>query len=212
MELITTHEQYVYLKSYLEQLLSDPNHNPNDAQMTAQMTAQRLEEYEREVLGIKPEFRVDDEETLEWYVGKLADLESKKKRIQAQADAMIADCQREIDGLQWRFGDQADKVLRSLLSGRRKSVKFLTGTIGLRSTPAKVKDGGLDLTALSFFHPDIYKAVVSEKVDYNALNRMVKVVDGQPVDAESGEVLEVAGLQIVPAVEKMYVKAGAEND
>lgn len=204
---IETHEQYVAMQEQFAAIASNPE-TATSVDALAEISA-ALTAYEREVLGCQPTFQVDNEDTLSWYVGKIADLESKKKRIQAQADAMIADCQREIDGLQWRFGDQVEGVLRSLLTGRKKSVKFLTGTIGLRKTAGRVSFEGESYAALP---AELHDKVVVEKVDSTALNRMVKVVDGKAYLTETGEELSVPGLIIKPESEKLYVKVGQEED
>lgn len=154
-------------------------------------------------------FQVDTMERLEWYVAKVAEKESLKKRIQAQADAMIADVEREIAGLQWRFGDQAEAFLRTQLTGKKKSLKTLRGTIGLRKTPGRVSVG--DAEALLASLPDTKNEFVVEKVDSTALNRFFKVVGNKAYRIDTGEEVAVPGLVIKPEGETLYVKSAGDE-
>lgn len=204
--MIETHAQYVAMQQQFNAIVDAPETDTSAgalAELSAALTA-----YEHDVLGVREAFQVDDEDKLSWYTGKIADLESKKKRIQAQADAMIADCQREIDGLEWRFGEQAQRVLRGLLKGKRKSVKFLTGTIGLRKTAGRVSFEGESYATLP---AELHDKVVVEKVDSAALNRLIKVVDGRAYRVDTGEEVEADGLVVKPESEKLYVKAGGDE-
>lgn len=205
---IETHEQYLAAKNRFY-VLDHTAGLSDDGYAEMHDLATSILDYERDVLGIVPEFRVRDSESLEWYIGKIADLESKKKRIQAQADAMIKDIDRNLAGLEFRFGDQAERVLRDQLTGKRKSLKTLHGTIGLRKTPGRVGFGG-PLERLAEQLGDEFAHTVT-KVDSAALNKAIKVVGGTAYFVDGGEEVQIEGLEIKPEGEKLYIKAGSEE-
>lgn len=206
-----THQEYLDAIAFLNQwFAADPERTIDDIQSytPAGDALYRIQEYERvhEIEQPPVAFRIDTAERLAWYTGKLVEAEAKKKRIQAQADAMIADVDRDVRGLQWRYGEQAESMLRELLTqGRKgaKSVKFLTGTITLKKTPGRVKFDG-DLTNIPF---ELYEHVVSKKVDATALNKLIKVVGNTAYDTSTGQELSFEGLSVTPEGEKIAVKA-----
>lgn len=173
----------------------------------------RLKEYETEVLHMDtPEaFAIDTEERLEWFVGKVADLESKRKRVLSQAAAMVKDIDNQLAGIKFRYGQQAEDTLRSLLNGRSKSRKFLTGTVGVRKTPARVSVQD-HATLYAELPEDLRDEVSVHKIDPTILNRMVKVVDGHAYRTDTGEDVTVNGLKVVDPGEAFYVKTGDESD
>lgn len=201
--MIDTHEQYLAAKQSFYELNRDPFAD------TADMDAvcEQIMTYEREVLGLKPAFQVDSEDTLRWYIGRVTDAQSKQARIQAQADAMKADLQREIDGLEFRFGEQAARVARTLLDGKKKSVKFLEGTAQFRKVPGRVSADG-DIS--SFLSEELRSRLYVSRLDSAELNRVFKVVGEAVYDAESGEQVTIPGLNVKPEGETFSIKAGKE--
>ncbi|TDE87393.1 host-nuclease inhibitor Gam family protein [Deinococcus sp. S9] len=204
MTTIETHEQYLAAKQRFHELDQQADASPEELSDLASA----ILAYEEEVIGVKPAFEVRDLDTLSWYVEKQSDLASKIKRIEAQAAAMIRDVQREIDGLEYRFGHQAERVLRENLTGKKKSLKFLQGTIGLRKTPGRVKfEGDIRDLPLAVAMRD----VVITKVDQTKLNREIKVVGDKAYLLETGEEIGFPGLTVTPEGEKVFVKAGQED-
>lgn len=206
--MIESYEEYTNAQARLSELGASAFTLPED-EAEMHTLAEEIQAYEQAV-GFRPAFEVCDEDSLAWYVGKIADAESRKKRIEAQAKAMIADEDRRIEGLQWRYGTQAEAVMRELLTqGRKgaKSVKLLTGTIGVKKTPGRVKFDG-DVQAIPH---GLFEHVVVQKVDAAELNRRIKVVGDTAYSVATGEELAVAGLSVTPESEKVYVKAGKEE-
>jgi len=158
------------------------------------------------------DFVIDSLERLEWYVGKKADLQSKKARLKAQAEAMLRDLERTEERLDWRYSQQAEQVLRMQLTGRSKSVKFLTGTVGLRKVPGRVQviDESALQQAIQALHPELGEVIVP-RIDTALLSRLVKVEGEQAFVTEDGTVLELPGLGVVPSGEKFFVRAGKET-
>ncbi|GAA5533864.1 hypothetical protein Dalu01_02272 [Deinococcus aluminii] len=161
----------------------------------------------------KPAFQITTPDHLAWYVGKKADLQSKAVRIKAQAAAMLRELEREEERLDARFAEQAEQVLRAQLSGRKKSVKFLTGTVGLRKVPGRVQvadEAALENAILT--QAPFLDSVIVKKIDARLLNSLVKVEGDAAFLAEDGTVLALPGLQVTPGGEKFYVKAGNEEE
>ena len=207
--MIETHEQYIQAK---EQFHALNTFGPLTTEIESEMEglAEDILTYERDVLGIRDAFQINSLSALEWYIGKIADRESLKKRIQAQADAMIADVDREIAGLTWRFGDQAEVFLRAQLTGKKKSLKTLRGTIGLRKTPARVSVQD-PVALLAELPDDLREQVAVTKPDTTILNRLIKVIDGKAYRADTGEEVAASGLVVKPESEKLYVKSGGDE-
>jgi|GEM_PF-5208381 len=171
-----------------------------------------LTEEERRV-----EFAVDSPERLEWYVRKQAAIQDEIARVKAQAAAIVRDLERQAQGLEFRFGSQAEVTLRRLLAdGKRKNAKShktFFGTIGLRTTPASLKVVREDavIEALRAL-PEVADAAVVTRVDAAALKRLVKVQDGLLVVADTGEVVDLPGVQITEPEEKVYIKTAKAEE
>lgn len=172
--------------------------------------------YEREV-GIcaapEPAFHVDTVERLEWFVEKKADIQSKIAHVKTQAAAMIRELEREEVGLDWRFGMQAERVLRAQLGGRKKSLKFLGGTAGIRRVPGRVQvhdEATLEHAILTqALHLD---SVIVTRVDTRKLNQLLKVEGDVAYLAEDGTLVDLPGLSVTSVGEKFYVRAGQEDE
>ncbi len=165
----------------------------------------------------KPEnFVVNSDERLAWLVGKKADLASRKARVAVQAASMIADIQREEDRLDDMYGAQAEAVLRDLLSRQRRrnarSFKFLEGTIGLRTTPEGLRVTNKDSLMDGILgHPELMP-LIRDSIDATEFKRHVTVADGRLYLKATGEHLHLPGIELTPAVEKVYIKTGDVED
>jgi phage host-nuclease inhibitor protein Gam len=163
-------------------------------------------------------FTVRDLDSLEWYVDKLASIEDRKARIKAQADAMVHDLERDAESLKFQFADQAQKVLRELLQqpehAHRKSkhIKFLTGTIGLRSVPARlvVTNQAQAVQFLRTLAPE----VIETRVNALAFAARFKPAADQIglTDTDTGESARVQGFMVQPTREALYVKTSKTSD
>ncbi|GBF04716.1 hypothetical protein DAERI_020313 [Deinococcus aerius] len=161
----------------------------------------------------EPAFQIDTVERLEWFVGKKADIQSKIARVKAQAAAMIRELEREEAGLDWRFGTQAERVLRAQLSGRKKSVKFLVGTAGIRKAPGRVQvtdEATLERAILT--QAPYLDSVIVTRIDTRTLNQLLKVEGDVAHLTEDGTRVELPGLSVTPVQEKFYVRAGQEDE
>lgn len=189
--MIQTHEEYVALKG---------NQTPDPA------TLEAIAEYEAGLpdLAAVPG---DPGSFLEWYTGRKADYASQKVRLKAQYEAMLRDIERQEEGLDYHFADRAERELRAQLTGRSRSVKFLTGTIGLRKKPGSVNGADVPLE----LWPEEAQSAIVTKVDGTLLKKVVKVVGEKAYLAETGEPLELPGLRVTPESEAMYIKTGKEE-
>lgn len=188
--------------------IAHPDH-PEFHELYEQVTAY---EAEQGLAVPQPTFQIDSLERLEWYVGKKADLKSQKQRLKAQYEAMLKDLERDEERLDWRFAAQAEGVLRQELGEKKRSLKFLSGTAGLRKVAARVSvsDERALVAAIKAQGGSLETAVV-EQINARILNQLVKVEDGQAVLPEDGLIVELPGLSIKPAGETFYVKAGKEE-
>jgi len=204
--MIETHEQYLKAKADFHLHNGDPF---GDEDVVGDL-ARAILAYEQDVLGIKPTFRIDSEDALRWYVGKITDAESKKARIMAQAAAMCRDVERQAEGLRFRFEGEAMTFARTLLDGKRNSVKFLEGTVQFRKTAARVSVEDAE-TLLQELPDDLRAEVREEKVNAAVLNRLVKVIEGRAYRVDTGEEVAVNGMKVTPEGETFSVKAGKED-
>jgi hypothetical protein len=81
------------------------------------------------------------DELATWYMGKEHELDEAVATIKLQADAMIRAFERRRDGLRYRWGAEFKAVVDHKLhmqGGKKKSVEFLTGRAGYRSSPERL--------------------------------------------------------------------------
>jgi hypothetical protein len=158
------------------------------------------------------EFAITDLNTLEWYVDKQTSIEERQERIRTQATAMIADLEREAESLRFQFEHQAHVVLEAHLStskSRAKHVKFLTGSIGKRSTPARLTvTHNLRACAWANEHaPEL----LDTRIDPRRLAARFKVQENEAgtlelLDGGTSEILALPeGLEIKPREIRYYI-------
>lgn len=119
-------------------------------------------------LGRIGEFEVEDEESANWVVGKIRERQMKAEDIKAQADAIIRDCNRAVEGILWKYGsalkEWAKTQLTKFKTGKRageyrtKNVKLLEGTIQF------TKVGGWKC-----FDKDLFQAEFIDKLEKSVL-------------------------------------------
>ena len=157
-----------------------------------------------------PPFCIDDMEKVEWLLRKLGNIEAEKKRVQAQAAAMVQQLDTDAGNLTRLFGDQLQAFVREELArrgGRRKSLTTLQGTCAFRLVP-----GGIRLTdpAAAFQH------VKEQTGGYSELITLVEKLNLDQYRAlaeqalnETGELLP--GMEDVPDREAFSVKFGPKE-
>lgn len=159
------------------------------------------------------DFSVHDLDSLEWYVDKQATIQDKKARVKAQAEAMLRDLDRDAESLRFQFEDQARKVLRDHLESQRlrtRHLKFLSGTIGFRTIPARVtvSNTGKALEWLQVHAPE----TLEQRINTHALAQRFKATEDGLTDSGSGERLTVPGLSIEPSRERFSVTSARDRD
>jgi phage host-nuclease inhibitor protein Gam len=158
------------------------------------------------------DFAITDLKTLEWYVDKQTSIEERQERIRTQATAMIADLEREAESLRFQFEHQAHAVLEAHLStskSRTKHVKFLTGSIGKRMTPARltVTHNSRACAWANEHAPEL----LDTRIDTRRLTARFKVQENEAgtlelLDGGTSEILALPdGLEIKPSEVKYYV-------
>ena len=88
------------------------------------------------------EFHIDSESAANWYLRKLANIESEKQRVTANAAAIVRQLESEADGLRYCYEGELQNYVRRELAAkgsRRKSLTLLQGTAAFRSVPAALK-------------------------------------------------------------------------
>lgn len=153
-------------------------------------------------------FQITDAASLEWYVDKLTGIEEKKARIKRQAEAMVADLERDAQSLRFGFEAQAQTVTRRLLErSHRKTrhVKFLTGSIGFRTVPARltITNNAKVLAWVRTHAPDI----LEDRVNVRALTARFKAAPDGITDSSDGVRVEIPGLHVLPEREAFNVRA-----
>ncbi|WP_043805007.1 host-nuclease inhibitor Gam family protein [Deinococcus gobiensis] len=186
--------------------------HPDHAEFEGLYAAITVYEVAEGLSAPQDQFQIDTLERLQWFVGKKADLQSRKVRLKAQYDAMLRDIERNEEHLDWRYAAQAEQVLRANLS-KGKSLKLLTGTVGLRKTAARVgtTDDAALLRALEAAGGDL-ATVIEPKINLTALNRLIKIEGDTVYLVSEGTIAELPGLSIKPATETFFVKAGKEGE
>lgn len=91
-------------------------------------------------LGRVGEFRITDEESASWLVGKVRENQMKIADLKNQSTSMVRERERKIDGLMWKFGGQLGDYCRANKESRGKYKKFLDGEVYFSKT------GGLECT------------------------------------------------------------------
>ena len=113
--------------------------------MTANSTQDATEGRVESAAGIgetKPAFRIDNEQAANWYVRKIANIESEKARVTMQAAQIVRQLETDAEGLRGLHEADLQEWTRQELAkkgNRRKSLVLLQGTAQFRTVPAGVK-------------------------------------------------------------------------
>jgi len=148
------------------------------------------------------EFHITDEATANWYARKLANIETERARVKAQAAKIVAQLDGEEKSLNDRFEAEAREWARAELEqrykGRRRSLALLQGTFAFRAVPASLR---VDDLAAALSTAATLGAV---KVDEAAYRRAA--LDARKA---TGELLP--GVVIVPEREHFGVSFGKDS-
>jgi hypothetical protein len=82
---------------------------------------------------------VTDEKSASWVVRKIVEARLRAARVQEQLEAELRECRREEKWFLERFGPQLQQFAAQKLEGaKRKSLRLADGTLGFRTTPARL--------------------------------------------------------------------------
>ena len=158
-----------------------------------------------EVSEPKPAFRVDSEDSANWYLRRLATLESEKQRVQSQAALIVAQLQADAESLRFLYESDLQEWTRQELArrgNRRKSLALLQGTACFRTVPAALKIS--DPAAALAYAVSALPAAVGTR----------PTLDAEKYRAAANEALKTGqtlpGVESVPARETFAVKFGKE--
>lgn len=148
--------------------------------------------------GLDPSFHIDSEESANWLLRILGNLDAEEKRIKAQYEKRKAQIAREREGLMYRFGAEMEEFARQNLTGKRKSITLLQGTVGFRSYPASCKVEDINVASemasqMGMMVPDI---AAYEKIAFKTFQ-------------ENGEIMD--GIKFTPAGTRLYFSFAKEE-
>jgi len=152
-------------------------------------------------------FEINDLDSLNWLLKKIALLERQKQdiielrdkeiaRIQAKAQAMIDTVQSQIDFFLDSYGPQAEQFVKRYTTGtKRRSVQTLWGRAGFRRSRETLQIHNTE-AVINFAKQRNLPVKVIEKPLVKPLLEYAK---------ETGEIPE--GAEYVPSEDKFYLKA-----
>ena len=149
----------------------------------------------------RAEFHISDEASANWYLRRLANLESEKQRVQSQCAAIVKQLESDADGLRYIYEGELQEWTRQELAkkgNRRKSLTLLQGTACFRTVPAglKITDASAALVHVIAIGADaIKRSIALDTEKYRALAETA---------LKSGEVLP--GTETTPERESFTVK------
>jgi hypothetical protein len=90
-------------------------------------------------------FEVTDQQSAEWALRKIAGKRAEIDLVKAQAAALIAGLQRDLDGFEGRFVPQLEAwAAEQLGGGKSRTVKTLCGSLSFRTVPARLSVAGME--------------------------------------------------------------------
>jgi phage host-nuclease inhibitor protein Gam len=142
------------------------------------------------------EFRIDDIKSLEWYLRKVREYNSRIETIKSQSEAMLKEVESKLESLNNRFLAEAEAFARSQIDfNKSKNLKTFQGTVQFRSLEPSIKVYDKTLVPKEFF-----KEKISLELDNSKLKEAI-LKDGESVE----------GVEAVPAYEKMYLQFGGKE-
>lgn len=154
-------------------------------------------------------FYPDTAEKADWVLEKIADAKARASRIRENAEKMAKQAETEATFFEWKFGMALREFARKELeTSRRKSLTLYHGSLGFRTTPARVSlapEKPQEALAVAWAKENLPEAVaVQERLNRAAFDDLVESTEAGVVFVTTGEVLPWA--QAVPAEEKFYIK------
>lgn len=159
-----------------------------------------LEAIKAEVESIDPGALADtdDKRTLFRYVRRRQQLVSEGQRIADQLEAMLRDLKNKVAGLDYVYEGLAADITKKLLAGgKSKSIKTPFGTVGFRSSAARlyvVKDA------------EVIAAVNAGKLPGEVIRTKIEIAMAPLSDRFKSDGEIPPGCDVAPAAEKFYVK------
>lgn len=164
-----------------------------------------------ECLGaVDRQFVVDTPEKAEWLMEKLQTLDieiaaydARLKALSENIGVMKADKERRKAGLLYRFGADLEKIAQDNMPKGKKTWACAYGTVGFRSTNAKVdiRDKSLALSWAKVHAPE------SVKVEESVLKSMIPA-DKVANFIDNPTYADTEGFTVVPAGESSTIKTG----
>ena len=156
----------------------------------------------------REEFRIDSENAANWYLRRIANLESEKQRVTAQAAQIVRQLDADAESLRYRYEGELQEYVRQELArrgNRRKSLTLLQGSCAFRHVgpSLRISDAA---AALDFCRRNLPDAVkVTETLDTTRYRdfaeKMQAEADALPVGVES-----------VPAREAFSIRFGGKPE
>ena len=113
-------------------------------------------------------FGITDEKSANWYLRKLATMDTEKIRVKAQTEKMLSDLDADTAGLKFLYEGELQEFVRQELArkgGKKKTLHLIQGTCSFRSVPASVKVSDTN-AALAYAKANGLPCIVlSERVD-----------------------------------------------
>ena len=152
-----------------------------------------------EILEQPTAFSIDTQEKLSWWLGKMRRLRALANseidlamRANARAEALCNAAQR----FEEHYREEAELLVKALLSQGRRSLLLDGGEVGFRATPGSITIRGDGSEALAWCKANLPAAVkVVESLLKTPIAALVKETGTLP-----------PGVEQVPAGEKMWVK------
>lgn len=140
--------------------------------------------------GVDGRFEVDSEEAANWTLmvrtqieSDLLALEARRKAVNAQIDALIAERRRRLSWWEYRFQPSLVEFARTLLKGKGRTAQFIWGKVAFRKTKGStaILDPDTALEYVETFAPSL----VSRKawVTVAAINQAALIAEdatGEP--------------------------------
>ena len=172
--------------------------------------------------GVKPQFQVNDQASLEWVLERILNAEAEVKAVD-QTPAVIAarailensekikaERTRRVDWLRTRFSPEIGEYLKTALTGKSRSLKTIFGTVGLRTVKGglRVKDEEAALECAKVGWPNA--VVTTEKFQISKLTDDQKSNLIRAFSENSATAMATVAFEVKPDVETIKIDTGAE--
>lgn len=152
------------------------------------------EQEELDELGLAQSdyFRLDSQEKIDWYIGKVNSMRADLERVKANSKSLIASLEKRLESFEnlfrAEFIEAIDKL--NLIPEGKKSYKSLQGTVQFRSVPDKIVINSPDEIPAEYC-----KEVIKLEPNKDAIKDAL---------IKHGEV--IPGVEIIPRHDELYIK------